>query len=173
MTSVAVCDADGLAERVAALGRLLHDCVHAGASIGFVLPFTRSDAEDYWGGGVQPRVRDGACVLLVAEQDGMAVGSVQLDLSTPANQSHRAGIAKLLVHPEHRRQGLARSLMTALEEEARRCGRSLLTLDTVSGSAAEPLYASMGYVRVGEIPSFARHAIEDRLEPTTIMYKAL
>jgi hypothetical protein len=51
--------------------------------------------------------------------------------------------------------------------------RSLLTLDTRTGDHAEPLYRSLGFTTVGVIPGFCRDAIEDRLDSTTIMYKAL
>ena len=49
--------------------------------------------------------------------------------------------------------------------------RTLLTLDTVTGSAAELLYRSLGYVVVGVIPAYARGALTPALESTTIMYK--
>ena len=52
-------------------------------------------------------------------------------------------------------------------------GRSLITLDTRTGDKAEPLYASLDYKTAGVIPDFCRDTIEDRLDPTTIMYKAL
>jgi hypothetical protein len=35
-------------DHVAALGALLHACVHDGASVGFVLPFTLAEGEAYW-----------------------------------------------------------------------------------------------------------------------------
>jgi ribosomal protein S18 acetylase RimI-like enzyme len=98
---------------------------------------------------------------------------VQLELDMPPNQQHRAAVAKLLVHPAARRHGVARALMIALEEIARSEGRSLLTLDTVSGSNAELLYRSLDYNTVGIIPRFARSALTPELEGTTIMYKEL
>lgn len=63
--------------------------------------------------------------------------------------------------------------MTALEAIAGEEGRSLLTLDTVAGSAAQPLYAGMSYALVGVLPGWARAPGEDRLESTAIMFKAL
>jgi hypothetical protein len=52
-------------------------------------------------------------------------------------------------------------------------GRVLLTLDTRTGDAAQPLYASLGYVLAGVIPRYARAPEAPRLEATTIMYKEL
>ena len=161
------------ARHVAALGALLHACVHDGASIGFVLPFTVAESEAYWRGKVLPRVEDGCVVLLIARIDGRTVGSVQLDRDTPPNQPHRAEVRKLLVHPDCRRQGMAKALMAAIERRAAELGRSLLTLDTRTGDHAEPLYTALGYRTAGIIPGYCRDPFEAKLDPTTVMYKAL
>ena len=172
-TTISMFKADDVADQVRDLGALLHACVHDGASIGFVLPFTVGDSEAFWRDKVLPAVRGGARVLLVAHKSGRIAGSVQLDCDTPPNQPHRAEVRKLLVHPAVRRQGIAHALMAELERLARQRGRSLLTLDTRTGDKAEPLYASLGYKTVGVIPRFCRDPIEDRLDATTIMYKVL
>lgn len=158
------------------LAGLLHACVLDGASVNFVLPYAPAEAEAFWRDKVLPAVRAGARLLLVARLGGPAgriAGSVQLALDTPPNQPHRAEVSKLLVHPDFRRRGVARALMAALEREAARRGRSLLTLDTRTGDKAEPLYASLGYATAGVIPGYCRDPHEDRLDATTIMYKAL
>lgn len=157
---------DGLAE-------LLHACVHAGASIGFILPHSRTESEAFWLRKVAPAVGHGGRLLLAAKQAGRIVGSVQLDYDTPANQPHRAEIRKLLVHPDCRRHGIARLLMAEIERHAIRLHRSLLTLDTRTGDSAEPLYASLGYATTGIIPGYCRDTLTDRLDATTIMYKNL
>jgi ribosomal protein S18 acetylase RimI-like enzyme len=163
-----------IATRLADLGALMHSCVHHGASIGYVLPFSPADGEAFWRGQVLPNVLAGSRLLLVAQQDGEVVGSVQLDYDTPPNQPHRADVRKLLVHPRCRRRGIARMLMRALELRAGQLGRTLLTLDTRSGDLAEPLYASMGYCMVGIIPGFCCDPADPaRLDATTIMYKRL
>lgn len=165
--------ADDMESRIRELGALLHACVHDGANINFVLPFTEADSEAFWNDKVLPAVRKGARMLWVAEKNGRIAGSVQLDYDMPPNQTHRAEVTKLLVHPEFRRQGIARALMGELERQASRLGRSLVTLDTRTGDKAEPLYASLGYETAGIIPGFCRDPFEDRLYPTTIMYKVL
>ena len=159
-------DVDDLAE-------VLHAVVHTGAGVSFVVPFSRDDAREFWLARVLPGVRDGSIRMLVARIDGRIVGTVQIQFPWPPNQPHRAEVAKLLVHPDARRRGIARALMIALEEVAQGAGRTLLTLDTWTGGAAESLYTSLGYVTVGVIPRFARPSTTAQLEPTTIMYKEL
>ena len=165
--------ADDIAADIRELGALLHACVHAGASISFVLPFSAGEAEAFWRNKILPAVKAGEMLLLVARTRGRIAGSVQLDCDTPPNQPHRAEVRKLLVHPDFRRQGLAKALMAELEGRAGALGRSLITLDTRTGDKAEPLYASLGYRTAGVIPGYCRDPFTDRLDSTTLMYKVL
>ena len=93
-------------------------------------------------------------------------------LSRLPTSSPRAEVAKLLVHTEYRRRGVATALMAALEQEARAAGRTLLVLDTQSGEPAEMLYFALGYVLTGSVPGYARNP-DGRLAPTSFMYKVL
>jgi len=142
-------------------GRVLADilcaCVDAGASVSYLPPLSPDVARAFY----RARAKDvaaGTRVVLAGWVDGVLRGTVMLDMDTPPNQPHRAEVQKLLVHPHARRHGLARALMAALEAEARAAGRTLLTLDTRAGDAAEPLYRSMGYHEAGRIPRFALDA---------------
>ncbi len=162
-----------LSHELEMLGEVLHACVHAGASVSFVLPFSHEDATAFWRDHVLPAVRAGTRLVLLAWLDGRIMGTVQLDMLTPPNQPHRAEVKKLLVHPEARRRGVGKSLMTALEDHARRSRLTLLTLDTVTGGAAEPLYLSQGYVALGSIPQYALNFDSSKVEATTVMYKIL
>ena len=172
-SAISIFSADDIGRHIGELGALLHACVHAGASINFVLPYTQADSEAYWHRIVIPGVRDGTRTLLVARRGDRIAGSVRLDHNTPPNQPHRAEVSKLMVHPDCRRQGIAQALMAALERRAGDIGRSLITLDTRTGDTAEALYTSLGYQTAGVIPGYCRDPIEDRLDSTTIMYKAL
>ena len=155
------------------LAGILHAVVHDGAGVSFVVPFSLAEARAFWTDKILPRVRARTLRVLVARWHSRIVGTVQLDLAVPPNQQHRAEVVKLLVHPDARRRGIGRALMIALESIARSEGRTLLTLDTWTGGAAEPLYLSLGYVVAGVIPHYARGSLTPQLEPTTIMYKEL
>ncbi len=107
---------------------------------------------------------------MACDDDGAVVGCVRLQLGTPANGRHRAEISKLLVRRSARGRGAASALMVRAEQEAARRGRSLLMLDTQSGSPAERLYARQGWSVVGVVDDYA--ALPDgRLAGTTIMAK--
>ena len=84
----------------------------------------------------------------------------------------RAEVSKVLVHSAHRRQGVGRALMLAIEAEAARAGRTTLVLDTRLDDAGEALYTSLGYQRAGVIPNYARSA-DGTLHATVVMYKLL
>lgn len=165
--------AEALEGRLSELGALLHACVAAGASVNFVWPFVPAEADAFWERKVLPAVHAGTRTVFIAETAEGIVGTVQLDADTPPNQRHRAEIAKLLVHPDARRRGIARTLMGAAEERARALGRTLITLDTRAGDFAEPLYASIGYLTAGTIPGYCLDPSGARLDATTIMYKPL
>jgi GNAT superfamily N-acetyltransferase len=166
-------DAATLDADLDALAAILHAAVHDGAGVSFVVPFSVDDARRFWTDRVVPAVRDRSRRVLVARLDGRIVGTVQLDLPWPPNQPHRADVGKLLVHPDARRRGIARALMHALEDLARAEGRTLLTLDTVTGAPSEALYRALGYVELGVLPGFALGSTSRAPEAATFMYKRL
>ena len=152
------------------LAELLVDSVDHGASVGFVWPFAVDDAAAWWE-TVTSDVRAGVVVLFAARASDRIVGTVQLRLAQYPNGRHRAEVAKLLVLSGVRRRGIARSLMEAAEEEARRLGRSLLVLDTAT-DAARRLYTSLGYSTAGVVPGYAADP-DGSLRATTIMWRRL
>ena len=159
-------DAEGLAE-------VLIDCVDSGASVGFMHPLPREKALTFWQRTLESAAR-GERIVLVAEElsSGVIVGTVQVVLAMPDNQPHRADIAKMQVHRRARRCGLGAMLMRAAEEAARTAGRTLLVLDTVTGSDAERLYARLGWQRCGVIPGYALFP-RGGLCSTTVFYRQL
>ena len=163
-------DASSLEELRPVLTELLIDSVEHGASVGFLAPLSREEAEDYWR-RIGRAVAEDRCVLFAAALDGPVIGTVQLDVDTLPNQRHRATVAKLLVHTTARRRGAGEALMTALEAEARARGRWLLTLDTATGDAAR-LYERLGWTASGPIPDYALNP-DGSLTDTTFYWKRL
>jgi GNAT superfamily N-acetyltransferase len=155
-----------------ALVDLLIDSVEGGASVGFVWPMTRAKAETWWEDVLASHAR-GERLIFTAEAGGRLDGIVQLVPSPKENQAFRADLTKLLVRTSARRQGLGVLLMRAAEDEARRIGRTLLTLDTETGSAAERLYTRLGWTKYGEIPAYATSPDGRSRDPVSFFYKML
>jgi GNAT superfamily N-acetyltransferase len=169
--AVARLDAAGAASAVVRLATILRECVNNGASVSFLPPLTAEVSLAFFN-RVAREVAAGNKILLAAWIEGVLAGTVQVDLNTPANQPHRAEIQKMLVLPQARRRGVARALMARAEAEARDSGRTLLTLDTREGDAAEPLYRSMGFAEAGRIPGYALNP-DGTKHATVIFYKTL
>ncbi|WP_354678208.1 GNAT family N-acetyltransferase [Cupriavidus plantarum] len=145
---------DEVSDYIDPLSDFLIDCVEGGASVSFMLPIARETAQRFWRQVAEGVVREER-VLLVAEHEGRVVGTVQLITAQPENQPHRADVAKMLVHRNARRQGIAERLLAAADEAARAAGKSVLVLDTVTGGDAERLYKRAGWERVGDVPNYA------------------
>jgi GNAT superfamily N-acetyltransferase len=154
------------------LSDVLIDCVEGGASVGFMLPMSRAKAEGYWHGASVSLARNERMVFTAEDEAGAIVGTVQLILNQPENQPHRGDIAKMLVHRRLRRQGVGAALLAAAERSAVSAGKTLLVLDTVTGSAAERLYERQGWERCGQIPDYALWP-NGAPCPTTIFFKFL
>ena len=139
--------------QIVALAHLLIDCVEGGASVSFMSPLSFDKASAFWHRVAEATAR-GERALLVAENPGGTIGTVQLILNLPENQPHRADLSKMLVHRRARREGVGAAMLRAAEELAREFGKSLLVLDTASAEA-ERLYARLGWVQVGIVPDYA------------------
>jgi GNAT superfamily N-acetyltransferase len=155
-----------------ALADVLMDCVEGGASIGFMLPLARAKAVAFWEGVLAGAARGERIVLVAEDAASGIIGTVQLILTMPDNQPHRADVAKMQVHRRARRRGVGAALMRAIEDEARRAGRTLLVLDTVTGGDAERLYSSLGWQRCGVIPNYALWP-QGGMCSTTVFYREL
>jgi len=171
MTEIRLLDAEDAERERSHLAETLADCVAGGASVSFMWPYSVEDAHRWWGRVIES-VASGDTVLFGGYVDGVLSGTVQIGLDTPPNQRHRGDVRKLLVHRRARGRGLASGLMAALEQEAARRGLSLLTLDTVTGSDAERLYARLGWTKAGVIPNYALFP-DGRPCATTIFWKAV
>jgi ribosomal protein S18 acetylase RimI-like enzyme len=166
-------EADTLHDHAKALCRILIDSVAAGAAISFMAPLSADDAAAFWLHDVAPKLRAKHRQLYAARQQGQIVGTVQLLTAMPPNQPHRCEIAKMIVHPDARRLGFGRALMTHALVQAAAMGKSLVTLDTRTGDAAEPLYTAMGFQVAGIIPDYAYDPDGNARHATTLMFRYL
>jgi GNAT superfamily N-acetyltransferase len=132
---------------------LLMDAVASNAGISFMSDLT-PDAAAAWWREILTTASARTVVLIARDAQGIA-GTVQLQPAWAPNQPHRGDVAKLIVHQRARRRGIARALMHAIDQQARDHRYTLLVLDTCKGGAAEQLYTSLGWIRVGEVPNFA------------------
>ena len=115
------------------------------------------DWNDYLDRIADVRDRAGRTVVLVAVEDGRILGSATLELEgrteegeppVPPDEAH---LRMLGVHPDARRRGIARMLMDASVEEARRAGKRRLTLNTTRRMrAAQSMYEALGFERLDD-----------------------
>ncbi len=164
-------DAAEAARLLPELAALLVDAVAGGAGVNFMAGFTLAEAAAYWSRQIEG-LAAGDRAWIVAEEGGALAGTVMCVFAPQPNQPFRADISKMLVHSARRRRGVGALLMTGIEAEARKAGRSLLILDTTSGSAADRLYRRMGWTPFGTAPGYA-YAPDGRLDDATFFYKQL
>ena len=170
--TIVALDAATAARRRDELVGLLVDAVDHGASVNFVQPMDAGKARRWWEGALASHAAGEREIFAALDGDRL-VGSVQLILAGQENQAFRADIGKLLVHSSVRRRGIGADLMLAAEARALARGRTLLTLDTETGSAGERLYQRLGWTRFGVVPGYATTADGSRRADCSFFYKAL
>lgn len=99
---------------------------------------------------------------LCAVVDGEAVAYVGVLCVLDEGQ-----ITNVATHPDYRRRGLARTLMTSLEGYARERGIAFLSLEVRrSNEAALALYRGLGWREAGVRKGFYSHPTEDAIVMT-------
>jgi GNAT superfamily N-acetyltransferase len=164
-------DATEAEARIEELAAILSDAVLHGASVNFLAGLTPADAQAFWRAQL-PGIAEESKRLIVGEVGGRLLGTVMLMHAHQPNAPHRAEIGKMLVLAAARRQGLGRRLLAAAEAAAQEAGRTLLMLDTESGSAGELLYRAAGWIEAGQVPDHSFRP-DGQLAATTFFYKAL
>jgi ribosomal protein S18 acetylase RimI-like enzyme len=138
----------------AALSEILIEVVANGGSVSFMHPLALEAANTFWEGSLASAAR-GERIVLGAFDGESLVGTVTLLLDLPPNQPHRAEVAKLMTRMSHRRRGVAKALMRAVERVAVERARTLLVLDTAAEDGASALYEGLGFTLAGVIPDYA------------------
>ena len=96
---------------------------------------------------------------LVAEEDGVVAGYI--GSQTVMGESDMMNVA---VHLDHRRKGVAESLVNELIEALKKRGSRCLTLEVrASNEPAKALYEKLGFVQVGLRRNYYRNPKEDAL----------
>jgi ribosomal protein S18 acetylase RimI-like enzyme len=144
--------------------------IKGGGGFGWLTAPPRHIMENYWRGVLLVPERR----LYVARLDRTICGSAQL-ARPPRNNEAQAFAAQLMsnfIAPWARGHGLARQLVVAVEDAARAAGYTILNLDVRdTQTAAIQLYESLGYVRWGTHPCYAR--VDDDVVPGHFYYKRL
>ena len=150
------------------LAELLLAIIASPASIGFLADTDFPTARAYW----QALDLTHKKLAIVRDDHGRIIATVQLNLASAGNSSHRGEIAKLMVHPQAQGLGLSKQLLSDAVSLARTLGLSLLVLDTLSDSKAAQIYAHLGWSKAGSIPNYASMPNGD-LAATTYYYLEL
>ena len=164
-------DAAQAEARLDELSHILVDAVKQGASVNFLAGFSAEQARVFWRTQL-PGLASCETQLHVAEQNGRLVATALLMFARQPNAPHRADVGKMLVLSDVRRQGVGRRLLAVVEAAASRAGRTLLMLDTETGSAGDLLYRRCGWTEIGRVPN---HALRPNGHPaeTTMFFKSL
>lgn len=102
---------------------------------------------------------NGRSCFLAAKDGGTLLGYLGMEYILD-----EGNITNVAVFPQYRRQGIARALIKALLEEARRLSLTTVTLEVrVSNEAAIALYAGMGFLPVGRRCLYYNDPTEDAL----------
>ncbi|KAJ7787732.1 acetyltransferase [Mycena olivaceomarginata] len=134
----------------------------------FTPPLKRDVILEWWKERAADSARGTRVIIMTLADDG-AGGQQQLAGTGP----FRGSVEKLLVSPNFRRRGLAKTLMATLEEQAKIHGQTLLTLDTETGSPAEIVYPKLGYTKLGVIPKYGVSPVDGSLIAGTFFWKQL
>jgi acetyltransferase len=154
--------------RTAELAALLREAVDAGMALGQLAPVDTEQAFAEMIDALEPDER----LLFGAFVDEELVGTAQLERAAPANSRHRGEIMRVVVRSDVQRQGVGRELMRVLEAEAAARGITLLWLTTHDGTPACAFYESLGYERLGVMPSYSRRP-DGELWPSAFYYRLL
>jgi hypothetical protein len=142
-------------EDLQALCEATHAAIIEGGGFGWVRPPERRALEAYFRGLLLVPERQ----VFVARLNGTIVGSAQL-VRPPRNNEAQAFGAHLMhafIAPYARGHGLATLLTLRVEEAARAMKFQVLNLDVrETQQAAIRLYETLGYLRWGEHPMYAR-----------------
>jgi GNAT superfamily N-acetyltransferase len=107
---------------------------------------------------------DGQWLHLVAEVDGIVVGSAELRRETHRLLSHRAEWTGVVVCGRYQGRGIARALLKETLEEAASWGIELLTVGVRGGTPAEEVYHRLGFQEYARLPGGFKEMRDGKLQ---------
>ena len=152
------------------LSEATESAITEGGGFGWPKPPPRQVLENYWKGVLLIPDRR----LVAGRLDGIIAGSAQLSRAPRNNeaQAFAGTLTTAFVAPWARRRGIGRGIVLEIENLARELGLAVLNLDLRDTQrAAIRLYESLGYIRWGTHPIYAR--VEERIVPGHYYYKLL
>ena len=144
--------------------------IEEGGGFGWLTVPARQVLENYWKGMLLVPERR----LIVGRLDGLIAGSVQLSRMPRNNeaQAFAGTLSSAFVAPWARGRGIGRAVVSEAERVARELGLVVLNLDLRDTQRpAIGLYESLGYLRWGTHPCYAR--VDGRVVPGHYYYKRI
>lgn len=110
----------------------------------------------------------GILVHLVAEVEGIVVGTGMLTRKEHPLRAHRGTVGSLVVHPDYQRRGIAPCIVRAMHGHAAEMGIEFLEIGCRGGTPAEEIYPRLGFVECGRFPRgliepWGEHAVFDEV----------
>ncbi|KAJ3727313.1 acyl-CoA N-acyltransferase [Lentinula guzmanii] len=185
-----VCPPSSYRSIIPELAVLLKSCIDSNITMNFIQPFSLEDASEFWL-SAEDNVIQGKQFVVIAQEakerpepepepKAQAGGLLHDPASDQEgtddhlpNAKHRGEVGKLIVGKEHRKRGIGKMLLSCLEDKAREHGRTILVLDTQTGSGAELFYEHIGYTKVGVIPDVTMAPDGTQYTSCTFFYKKL
>lgn len=124
------------------------------------------DARDAW-------MLPAPAVVLVAEADGVVVGTAEIRPNQVGRGSHVAN-ASFMVDPTWGGRGVGRTLAAAVLDRARADGYRAMQFNAVvaTNTRALALWESVGFAEVGRVPGAFHHATEGDVD-LVVMHRVL
>ncbi|MEJ2793653.1 GNAT family N-acetyltransferase [Iodobacter sp. LRB] len=140
-------------------GRNIVDLINAtvadGGTLGFIEPLDADKARQFLSALIQ-KIAKGETYALYGSENGEPVFFVLMNLSTMPNCRHSAELAKGVVSPRFRGQGLVQAAFKALISKARALQIEQFVLDVRANSRAHQVWQYFGFKTWGVLEDYAR-----------------
>lgn len=95
----------------------------------------------------------GEGINLVAEADGVVIGTMTMQKETMSLHAHICSLNSVVVVPDFQRTGIARKMFNECKKIAAEKGFKLITVSCRAGTPAEEVYKRLGFIEIGRVPN--------------------